>query len=563
MITNIINLISILYSFFKLKFLLSIILNLFSIFFQTFGFALIFFYLSIVIPGSEENTNPEIFFFFKKFINIDIFGLTEFSIIIFLTFIFSSISRLFIEIFIFRFSFDLQLFIRKKVIFNFLNMKLKYQNQISKSDLNNYLGFYVDRFKESCICVLNLIQNILLMLGIMFLIYIVSPESTLIIFLMIFATFFIFFLSKEILKKYSIIEELNLKKIQMEINKVIFAFKDFVLLNSERLVIKKIVKEFNYIKKINTILFFLSKSPKYLIEITLLVSLLILTNYLLINKNNLINYFPFLSLILISSIRVLPVLSAVGRDLSLLKKNIFSVDKFFSSKKNSVFYLRKKDKKFAKPLFKTKFKKTIIFKDVNFAYDNSKSFNYNYKIKKNEWILIKGESGCGKSTFFNLLSGLITDYKGEIYIDNYNLKKKNISNFNFSFVTQDTLLFEGTFSENVCLKTHYSSKDMKLLKKVFEVCELNKFISFENFLTTKINFNAPSISGGQKQRISLARALFTEPQILLLDESLNNLDKKSEQCILKNIKNSYQLTLLYISHQNTPINFDRKIYFKK
>ena len=120
-------------------------------------------------------------------------------------------------------------------------MKLKYQNQISKSDLNNYLGFYVDRFKESCICVLNLIQNILLMLGIMFLIYIVSPESTLIIFLMIFATFFIFFLSKEILKKYSIIEELNLKKIQMEINKVIFAFKDFVLLNSERLVIKKIV----------------------------------------------------------------------------------------------------------------------------------------------------------------------------------------------------------------------------------------------------------------------------------------------------------------------------------
>ena len=104
---------------------------------------------------------------------------------------------------------------------------------------------------------------------------------------------------------------------------------------------------------------------------------------------------------------------------------------------------------------------------------------------------------------------------------------------------------------------------MKLLKKVFEVCELNKFISFENFLTTKINFNAPSISGGQKQRISLARALFTEPQILLLDESLNNLDKKSEQCILKNIKNSYQLTLLYISHQNTPINFDRKIYFKK
>ena len=66
MITNIINLISILYSFFKLKFLLSIILNLFSIFFQTFGFALIFFYLSIVIPGSEENTNPEIFFFLKN-----------------------------------------------------------------------------------------------------------------------------------------------------------------------------------------------------------------------------------------------------------------------------------------------------------------------------------------------------------------------------------------------------------------------------------------------------------------------------------------------------------------
>ena len=90
-------------------------------------------------------------------------------------------------------------------------MKLKYQNQISKSDLNNYLGFYVDRFKESCICVLNLIQNILLMLGIMFLIYIVSPESTLIIFLMIFATFFIFFFIERNFEKYSIIEELNLK----------------------------------------------------------------------------------------------------------------------------------------------------------------------------------------------------------------------------------------------------------------------------------------------------------------------------------------------------------------
>jgi len=187
--------------------------------------------------------------------------------------------------------------------------------------------------------------------------------------------------------------------------------------------------------------------------------------------------------------------------------------------------------------------------NISKSFDKNKVLeNFNLNIKKGEFITILGPSGCGKTTTLNLLAGFIFSEKGEIWIGDNEVSNIPSHKRGASMVFQNYALFPHmTVYDNVAfgLKIRKLSKNI-IVKKVDELLTL---VGLE-FIKYKDRY-PHQLSGGEQQRISLARALVIDPEILLLDEPLSNLDAKLRNNMrveIKNIQEKLGITTIYVTH---------------
>ena len=200
---------------------------------------------------------------------------------------------------------------------------------------------------------------------------------------------------------------------------------------------------------------------------------------------------------------------------------------------------------------------TIEFKDVSFFYEKNKIIldKISFKTKKSKMHII-GTSGSGKSTIFNLISRFIDPKKGNIFINDVNIKDVSLFSLrqNISLVSQETMIYNDTFHNNISLGKLNATKPEII--KAAKLANIHDFIiSQENGYDTVIGEAGSNLSGGQKQRISIARAFLKNSKILLLDEVTSALDSKTSKNILKSINQlSKNKTCIYISHEDYEIN---------
>jgi len=215
------------------------------------------------------------------------------------------------------------------------------------------------------------------------------------------------------------------------------------------------------------------------------------------------------------------------------------------------------------------FTKEIQLNGVTFEYlDEHKVLDdITYTITKNKTIAIVGKSGSGKTTFVNLLSGLLVPNEGEILIDNVALKQYNINSYRskIGLISQETVVFNDTLFNNV---TFWSEKNEETLEKFKSVIEKVDLLEFLDRSTAKedimLGDNGVVMSGGQRQRLSIARELFKDTEILILDEATSALDSQTEKLIQESIDRiKGSLTIIIIAHRLSTIkSADSILLFK-
>ena len=208
------------------------------------------------------------------------------------------------------------------------------------------------------------------------------------------------------------------------------------------------------------------------------------------------------------------------------------------------------------------FNSSIEFKDFNFSYEDNNHVleDINFTINKGETIGVVGKTGSGKTTFIKQLlrlypieeSTLLLDGKGiERYYD-YSVREK------IGYAPQEYQLFSKSIKENV-LFYRYDLEDR--LDEVLEQADIKKDISrFKDGIDTLVGENGLSLSGGQKQRLGIARALLSNPEILILDDSLSAVDSNTEKTIIENIKKTREgKTNIIVAHRISAIRHADKI----
>ena len=342
----------------------------------------------------------------------------------------------------------------------------------------------------------------------------------------------------------------------------------------EKKVIQSLIENFNMIREIkysyNKLSFFISKFldifkklgtvgvkeqifytiTRIFFELTtvLVFCLIIFYFYLYVSDKN---YTLFiLGIFSIAAFRILPLINRTLNGFQKLKFYLPAINNLSESLELFSSIEKIPNPKDQKLIL---FEKAIELKNLSFNYENNKQIlnNINLKIFKNEIIGIQGESGSGKTTFVDLLSGLYMPTNGSILVDNEDIKNNLYDwRMKIAYVPQNITLFNSTIEENIAIGETQDEIDQLQLDKSIKDSQLNNWI---NSLTEKnltiISESGLNISGGQKQRIGVARALYQNKQILILDESTSALDIKTANLFIEFVFSLRgKKTIIIISH---------------
>tara|TARA_B100001248_G_scaffold237202_1_gene200986 strand:- start:264 stop:1955 length:1692 start_codon:yes stop_codon:yes gene_type:complete len=293
--------------------------------------------------------------------------------------------------------------------------------------------------------------------------------------------------------------------------------------------------------------------PRIFIELILVIVCLIFIFFLDLTKISYNETIPLLGLILAASLRLIPSINKIMSNYNHIL--------FFRSSINVILNEFSGQKKFLIENFSKKLllKNTFEIKNASFLYNDKTIFkNLNFIINKNDCIGVYGESGSGKTTLIDIIMTLNKLEKGEIFLDKILLNNKDVKKrwlSNISYVPQSIFLFNDKIKNNVSFEYDERKIDIEKVVDCLRKTKLEKFDpSYE------ISEGGTNLSIGEKQRLGLARALYKDPELIILDEPTSSLDKKNEEEIINFLeKFKFGKTMIIISHNLNSLKFCNRI----
>ena len=299
--------------------------------------------------------------------------------------------------------------------------------------------------------------------------------------------------------------------------------------------------------------------PRVILEYFTILGLLTVTIIQLYLGKSLSEILLLLVVFGVAAFKLIPSFNKILICLNSIQYNLPSLELIYSiliNKQRNINFntIEKKNIDLTKNLF---FKK-LEFKEVIFKYKNSNKLilnKVNFEIKPKDVFGILGESGAGKSTIIDLIIGLLKPTDGKILLDgkDLNLVKDSWQKL-IGYVPQNIYLNDESIKENISFNRETSDQEISKVINALKKARIYEFVkSLPDGLDTKVGERGIKLSGGQKQRIGIARALYGDPKILVLDEATNQLDKENEMAILDTINNIEDVTVIIISHNKSAL----------
>jgi len=444
----------------------------------------------------------------------------------------------------------------KKLLSNYLNQDISFHKNNNSSSLIKKISTDVQFLTGLLISSLKFYSDLIILIAILCIMMSVNFLSTILLILLLyfFFYFYFFYLRKKLNNwgsKRHQLGTLSLKSLMEAIN----SYKEIIIYNVKNFFIKKyyddLYKSYDTQKKFDTF----QQYPRLVLEIFILIAIFSFYKILYISGKNNSEILVILSFYIFSFIRIGPLAINIFKYLQLHQ---FSNPTYLEIKKDLNLIIKEENAE--KNIHNYKFNKQIVFSKINFSYKKKKILNsISFKISKNEFIGIIGESGAGKTTLIEIILGLLKPDSGKILIDNKNSNEfPDIFRQIFSYVPQNSLIIGKTILDNVAFGI--PQKFINIKNAISCLKKVNFYSAKDNFLRTVVGERGNKLSEGQKQRLVIARALYKNPEILILDEITSSLDGRNEKFIIKEIsKLNKNKTIIFISHKKSSLLYCDKV----
>lgn len=279
-------------------------------------------------------------------------------------------------------------------------------------------------------------------------------------------------------------------------------------------------------------------------------------------KGSLGNSLPLITLYAFAAYRLLPAIQQIYSSFNQLKFIGPAVDSVYQDIKNltsNEIILDNKDNSL-------NFKNEIVLKNIFYSYPNSRKkalSNISINFPSKSTVGIVGKTGSGKTTLVDIILGLLEAEDGSFEVDGQKISQNNIQNWQklIGYVPQDIFLSDCSIKENIALGINTKDINLQQIENVSKTAKLHDFVinNLPDKYETVIGERGVRLSGGQRQRIGIARALYNNPKILILDEATSSLDNNTEKKVMDAIyKITDDITVIIIAHRlNTIKNCDK------
>jgi ABC-type multidrug transport system fused ATPase/permease subunit len=536
--------------------------------FEILGLGLIF---AITITALQKDFYIKYQDFIENFLYLNSNNYYIFFIIFFIIFYFlKSIYHLYFHIIFNQFIFSIKRRVSDLLFEKYTKIEwINFVENNSSFFIRNILveiGIYVGAIQQ----LLFIFSEIIFLFGILIILLYFNPLIILtVVIVLIFFSFLIYFLLKKNLKKISKFrQEIDEKKLK-NLTEVFGAMKILKLMPKVLLNIFDRQSELNFeYSKIETTQTTIQSVPKILFELIFIISVSLGFLFIYFFQLNIEQLLPQIVLFVACSFKILPSIQKLLNCNINLNSSSATVDLIILELKNTSETALKEKKSLVENKFSNiYFNKFIEMRDVSFSFKsmNKASIrNINLTINKGSIVGIIGETGSGKTTLLDILIGLIKADSGKILVDGTEINNEQLKLWQnkFAYITQKTFLFDDSIVKNIIMSS-YESLDDKRLEESIRISKLKDLIYNQDnsYALEKIGEYGLKLSGGQQQRIGIARALYMNKEILIMDEPTSSLDEATEKeiidCIysLKNLK-----TVIIISHKNSILTGCDSIY---
>ena len=353
------------------------------------------------------------------------------------------------------------------------------------------------------------------------------------------------------------------------LNQGLGAIKETKVMRRERFFLHEFLQSYELYGNANRRFLFLNQLPRMIIETLVVCALLVMIVVKLAMGTAPMDIVPLLGVLALAAFRLMPSANRIVNLANGIKFQMPLFDElyreFLAIKSRAV---HQRELQLALDSGKMGFRQELSVEHLEFSYPGTGQLvlqDVSFRVPKGAFVGIVGPSGAGKTTFVDILLGLLKPASGSIKVDGVDIQQDiRAWQANLAYVPQTIYLIDGTIRENIALGMRPEDIDDEKVERVLKMAELHDFVSVQPAgANTMVGERGVRLSGGQRQRIGIARALYQEPEVLILDEATSALDNETEESITHTIlKLKGQITILSIAHRvSTLAECDFKVKF--
>lgn len=381
---------------------------------------------------------------------------------------------------------------------------------------------------------------------------------------------FIFFLIMGSILYFSLkgyIYNIGLKKLELDEERTKLmvqgynAYKEINIFNKHNFFTYNFKKFSNkYFQKLRKV-FVIQQIPRLYLELISVIGLSIFIVSSISRGVEIENTIAVLSVFALGAFRLIPSVNRILTNVQAVRYALPSIELLYNE-----FIKLKKNKNEFKLNNSLSFKKSIELNKISYKYPETEQLvlkDISLKITKGSTIGIIGESGSGKSTLIDIITGLIKPNLGSFYVDSKKLDNSSgYLNLKVGYVPQTIFLLDDSLKNNIAFGIEQSKINIDRINEVLKDSQIINFInSLEDGIETNVGERGMKLSGGQRQRIGIARALYFNPELLILDEGTSSLDSKTEYDIMESINYlKGKKTIILVAHRYSTLKECDVIY---
>jgi ATP-binding cassette, subfamily B, bacterial PglK len=398
--------------------------------------------------------------------------------------------------------------------------------------------------------VLIFFSSFFIMIGILILLVLVQPIASIIMFASFALIYMIttFYFRVKLLassQNISVLGPLLVKTLQESLGGI----RNLIIDDSKKEFIHIYSEADNNFRSAQGNINFISSSPRPIMEALGILLIICLAYFLSLRSGGIESAIPILGFIALGAQRLLPSLQQTYAAWSYIKgeqKSLEDILNILYTKIDSTKVLHSN----------LEFKETIHLKNICYSFGEDLPWileDFDLKIEKGSWIGVIGETGAGKSTLLDIIMGLLEPSKGGLYIDDKLLSSSDIKSWQskIAHVPQVIFLADTSVYENIAFGVNANEIDCDLVIRSAKIAQINETIeSLPTGYETIVGERGIKLSGGQRQRIGIARALYKQAEVIVLDEATNALDSSKENLVMKALKGlNKNITVIMVAHR--------------